>query len=346
MFTGICNLTVFVLMVVSTSAFAEAAYSVHDIGTLQTRESTAIAINNRNQILGWYNVDGSNEGKHFFVRYMNVAHELQGKDTKTGLPIQWEYLTNLGMVYGYVDVSASVRDLYMWNESNGVVCLGSLPGKEIVSINDMGQVLIKAVATSKDGKSVRHPAIWHHGKVTVLPALSGNLGIEAEEAYGLSMNNVGVVVGESLVWVNYKNKLYSQKHAVKWVLGKLSDLQSVINEKSLNSRASLVNDRCEVYITAVHPYLLDLRNKAIAMPDEDPLTKINNNYLYNQTSVFKTNGTLHMKLETMNEKLSRDFDTIFLKIDQIVGVNDKGNIVAQSTTIYGEKHIVLLTPKK
>ncbi len=82
------------------------------------------------------------------------------------------------------------------------------------------------------------------------------------------------------------------------------------------------------------------------MPDEDPLTKINNNYLYNQTSVFKTNGTLHMKLETMNEKLSRDFDTIFLKIDQIVGVNDKGNIVAQSTTIYGEKHIVLLTPKK
>jgi hypothetical protein len=47
---------------------AEMAYEIQDIGTLQTRASQAIAINNQGQILGWYNIDGTANRQHFFVR--------------------------------------------------------------------------------------------------------------------------------------------------------------------------------------------------------------------------------------------------------------------------------------
>lgn len=345
MFWRICACVFAVLGTIATPLSAEVKYSLLEIGTLQTRESAAIAINNRNQILGWFNVDGTSDGKHFFLRNENgIYNELPGKDFTSGLPIHWEYLTNCGKVYGYVDVSSTVRDLYVWSKENSVACLGHLPGKEIISINDMDQVLINSAATNKDGKSVSLPAIWHKGKVTFLPALTGDLGVEAVEAHALAMNNIGFVVGESDVLVNYKNQLYKQKHAAMWLMGAIFDLQDKINERSLTSSALLVNDRGEIYVKAVNHYLLGKKNKVVPMPEG--LKRINNNYVYNEHCVYKTDGTQHLELEKLNEKLSRDHDSDFLQVDRLISINDKGNIVAQSTTIYGEKHAVLLMPGK
>jgi hypothetical protein len=106
--------------------------------------------------------------------------------------------------------------LYVWDQKNGVIKLGNLPGKEISAINDAGQVLIKSIEENENGKLIRRPIIWHNGTITKLNGLEGDLGIESEESYGFDMNNKGEVVGQSLVSLSYKNEIYKQIHAAMW----------------------------------------------------------------------------------------------------------------------------------
>jgi len=56
--------------------------------------------------------------------------------------------------------------------------------------------------------------LWDNGKITQLKSFEGQFGIESEESYGLDMNNNGEVVGQSTVYLSYKNDLYKQKHAM------------------------------------------------------------------------------------------------------------------------------------
>ena len=184
-----------------SNLFANVEYDIQDIGILQTHSSQAIAINNQGQILGWYNLDGSKEGKQFFVRNRDGSfYEIQAQ---RNIPIEWKYLTNNGNVYGIFSrrtnapiSEANVSVLYMWDLHSGVVKLGDLPGvnqpgREIVTINDSGQVLISLLGwISKEGKLYKSPAIWHNGEITHLHGLVGDLGIEAEESSGRSDENL------------------------------------------------------------------------------------------------------------------------------------------------------------
>lgn len=56
------------------------------------------------------------------------------------------------------------------------------------------------------------------------------------------MNNKGEVVGQSDVYMSYKNKLYKQTHAVKWINGKVIDLHGKGTTKAENSKAFSIND--------------------------------------------------------------------------------------------------------
>lgn len=68
MFKKFLTATILALTVTSGSLLAKIEYEIQDMGTLQTNSSQALAINQQGQILGWYNLDGSAEGKRFFVR--------------------------------------------------------------------------------------------------------------------------------------------------------------------------------------------------------------------------------------------------------------------------------------
>ena len=219
------------LMTVSSFLSAEIEYDIQDIGTLQTRSSQAIALNNNGQILGLYNIEKTDAGKKFFVRNKDgVFYELPGKEPASGLAMDWQYLTDEGKAYGTLEVNASTRALCVWDQKNGMVKLGNLPGKEISAINNTGQVLIKSVVENENGKSIQRPVIWHNGQTTKLKGLGFDLGIESEESYGYSMNNKGEVVGQSLVSLSYKNDLYKKVHAVKWINGQPIDLHNKDSE--------------------------------------------------------------------------------------------------------------------
>lgn len=331
------------LMTASSFLSAEIEYDIHDIGTLQTRESQAIALNNKGQILGWYNIDGTKEGKHFFVRDKDgTFHEIPNKENGTGWEINWRFLTSEGKVYGTFDGNSNYSVLYVWDEKNMVVKLGNLPSKEISAINNSGQVLIHSIVENENGKSIRRPVIWDNGKTIKLNRLEGNTGIPSDESYGIDMNNKGEVVGRSLVYLSYKNALYKQFHATKWVNGEAIDLHNTI-PKSIESEASAVNDKGDVIING---YLIHKDGCRETRGSGGANKKSNMNYFYSELHVVDTGcNAISNHMEFVNRCIN-DFNLIWFHFNNFIAVNDNGEIIAEAMTIYGERHAILLVPKK
>lgn len=363
MFLTICS-----ILAVS-SLLTAVEYEINDIGMLQTKASEAIAINNKGQILGWYNIDGSNEGKHFFVRdrdgsfreiaedfsliFENVPYPQLQEYVRNGLiRIDWKYLTDDGRVYGVINppmgfegpflssMFNSMSALFMWDQHNGVVKLGDLPGKEIMAINNAGQVLIKSVIDNENGKSVKRPVIWENGQITKLCGLAGDIGIESEESYGLDMNNKGEVVGQSLVFLSFKNALYTQVHATKWVNGQAIDLHDEV-PKAPNSYALAINDYGDVLVGSHlirNDGTINMHNGALKMTDK--------NYLFKGFSILDRNGNKVSEISGIGDIFHYDKNSIWWAFEGIIGLNDSGEIISQGRTVWGEQHAMLLTPIK
>lgn len=236
------------LSALSLSSFIGAIeYEIHDIGTLQTPYSQATAINNKGQILGWYYLKTPSE-RHFFVRDPKGSfHEIPG--AKDGLPIEWKYLTDDGIAYGIFakNGDSECPILFKWDQQNGIVNLGELPGG-ISAINNSGQILIRCIKENLNGKTNYYTAIWKDGNLTKLKRLEGDLGIEADSSVGVDMNNSGDVVGYSQVYLSYKNELYKQTHATKWINGQAIDLHNEV-PKSAHSSAIAINDLGEIFLS-------------------------------------------------------------------------------------------------
>lgn len=322
------------LVSMSTLQCAEIKYEIKDIGTLQTHSSEAIAINNSSQVLGWYNVDGSGQGKHYFLRDTNGEFsEIPTKTNDTNLEINWKFLTDDGKAYGIFSLNNSTISLCTWDKRNGYINLGVLPGREIVAVNNAGQVLIKSINDQENGKTVVRPAIWKDGIVTKLMGLPGELGIESEESYGFDMNNKGEVVGQSLTSLVYKNKIFFQVHAVKWdVNGNPIDLHKKY-PKSDTTYASSVNDIGNILINHNHKSKLNNKNCFVN----------GNIQSYGFRDGVFVGSSTYLKLNQINGLLQNDYDSPWISCVRFISINDKGDIIAEGKTIYGEKHAMLLT---
>jgi uncharacterized membrane protein len=339
MFKKICSFILLSFVTFSSFLAGEVEYEIQDIGTLQTHSSKAIAINNQGQILGWYNIDGTAEAKHFFVsdRARNFNEILSGE---SGISIDWRYLLDSGVAYGLYYPDAYSAILYMWNQHDGVVNLGNFPVRSIIAVNDLGQFLISS-SDLEDGKVMIRPAIWQNGQITRLKGLGGDLGIEAEESYGHDINNNGDVVGRSRILLSYKNKLYSQFHATKWSNGQSIDLHDQI-PKSTYSMATAINDHGDVLIS---PGLLFLEDGKVIDVNGGYKTT-NRNYLYRNSVVIDRNGKKIIDIDTLREIHRLDKKSIWWGFEHILGLNDSGEIITNGITVWGEEHAMLLTPVK
>lgn len=333
-------------------------YDIQDIGTLQTVSSMAIDLNDNGQILGWYNIDGSNEGKRFFVTDKDGSfYEIERYN---GWTIEWKYLTNSGKAYGTYSGQGSFGALLSWTPQTGVSNLGNLPGKEISAINDAGQVLIKSVdGNDSQGKSIKYPIIWCNGKVTKLNGLDGDLGTASGESYGFAMNSNGEVVGQSLVDLVYKNKVYKKVHATKWVNGQAIDIHNTI-PKTSQSCAIAINDMGDFFIHDVdenNKFLV--RNDGLTIQHSYDLNMLSNsghvyNYNYdyglpvppkNIGFIVKDRDGKEACVDSfIQNQIKKDLDSIWTKVIKIIRVNSSGKILAQGETIYGEQHAMILNP--
>lgn len=361
MFKKLCTSIFISILTISSFVFAEIDYEIQDIGTLQTHSSQAIALNNQGQILGWYDVDGSQ--KHFFVRDKDgTFHEINDSVVYQNVPkqfcnikIDWRYLTDGGVAYGIYNCPNSAEFfnstglkndnpiLYMWNQQNGVFKVGQLPAKEVSAINNAGQVLIKSVSEYRNGKLFFNPVIWQNGKITKLRGLEGDLGIESEESYGFDLNNNGEVVGQSVAYISYKNDIYKQIHAVKWINGQAIDLHKEV-PKSASTCATAINDLGDVIVGT---YLIRADGKRLE------------SYLFSCSKANNTKYFLALRngyrlfldrdgnqTQLAGNKIFDDYDCIWMYLDRNIDMNDNGEVIAQGVTIYGEQHAMLLTPIK
>ncbi len=337
-------LAIFSITAISSSLSA-LNYEIHDIGTLQTHSSQAIALNNEGQILGWYNIDSTANGKHYFLRNQDgVFYEIPAKENGEGVEINWRYLTDDGKAYGTYDGNINFAVLYVWDQHNGLVKLGNLPGKEISAINKAGQVLIKSIVDAENGRTVIRPVIWQNGNFTKLKGVESPLGIESNESYGLSMNNRGEVIGYAATFLIYKNQSYKRYHAVKWVNGEVTDLHSLI-PKSNESKAMGINDNGDIVIQG------DICGSALLQNDGQLITpfyfkegcKLTNtcncsvdHYIYGK------NGTIIISFGNFEDAINKN--SIWSRVCKIIAINDSLEIIADGETIYGETHAMLLCP--
>lgn len=356
-----------ILTMLSSSLGAINHYEIQDIGTLETRASMAIDLNDHDQILGFYNIDGAKDGNTFFLRDVDGSfYEIPKKDS-SNVEITWKYLTNRGQVYGINEVNATYYSIYCWDKESGIVKKGDLPNRAIVAVNDLGQVLLSSVEDKEDGKPINRPAIWKDGQITILKGLEGNLGLASGEASGRGINNKGEVVGLSVVQLVHKNNIYTQIHAVKWSSdGKAIDLHSKI-PKTSRSFALSINDEGDILICDNYN---SYKNKIFLVCLDDNvriqygcsqyccMNRVSNGgFVYNGNehmgfpvalsgfSVYGRNGDIKKDICTdsyIQQQIEDDNCSEWMRILKLRKVNGKGDILAQGETIYGEQHIMLL----
>lgn len=344
-------LTIFSFVTISSVLTGEIKFEIQDIGTLQTQSSHAIMINHAGQILGWYNIDGSKEGKHHFVRDrdgnfheiiedQNIIYQNVPQD-KMSSSIDWRYLTDAGVAYGVFELHPTSVNLFSWDKVNGIRKVGNIPSNQILTINNSGQVLIKSMVEYPNGKPLRRPAIWMNGKITSLNGLEGDLGIESDESYGLDMNNKGEVVGSSVVFLSYKDKVYKQTHATIWRDGQAIDLHDIL-PKTIKTEAIAINDKGEFIIfSSAHGKLLVKKDgEMISVSDKK---KLNNNFFYHDTEIIDINSKERISYGHFFNTIMEDKNSIWWLIHKITKVNNSGEIIAEGETVYGEKHAMLIT---
>ncbi len=186
----------------------------------------------------------------------------------------------------------------------------------------------------------------------------GDLGIESDESYGFDMNNKGEVIGQSLVYLSYKNDIYKQLHATKWINGKAIDLHKLL-PKSTKSCGIAINDLGEVLSNVPEVGVCLIRGDQGITVFNAQLNKLNNlgyayNYNFDYGRPIPDNSIRSLiydrnKKEIFVQELSiqqplNHPDSIWVNFNKIIKVNDKGEAIATGETLYGETHAMLLKP--
>lgn len=209
--------------------------TVRDLGTLGGRESEAMAINERGEVVGSAQTKKINRAGDYFdygspIRraFLWANGRMRDLGTFGGPDGEAVAINQRGQVVGWVDTkktSAADRHggffcgdgkyshpaphAFLW-ANRRITDLGTLGGleSEAAAVNDMGQVVGWADTKRKDSKgcAVGHAFVWEGGKMSDLGTLPGGKRSEA-----VAINDRGHIVG----WSESRN---GNVHAVLWTL--------------------------------------------------------------------------------------------------------------------------------
>ncbi|MGC2829833.1 MAG: hypothetical protein WB994_09355 [Candidatus Acidiferrum sp.] len=158
--------------------------------------STAIAINDKEQVVGVASGFSSNQGVVRAVSWMGGV--ILDIGTLGGLHSSASGLNNQGVVVGWSDIADQSTVAFLW-QAGGMRDLGSLPGSAIqpgtgsqaAAVNDSNQV----VGSSLNSQGQMHAVIWENGKIADLNSLVPRAdGLALTRA--TAINKLGLIVAE------------------------------------------------------------------------------------------------------------------------------------------------------
>jgi len=234
---------------------------IRDLGTLGGSESTAAAINNRGQVIGFstnaipdpfsllYFPAGITNGMQTRA-FLWHKGQMQDLDTLGGPDAQAFGLNERGQVIGISYINSTpnsttgvpTADPFLWTEDRGMIDLGTLGGAwgSASALNNRGQVIgtsslaadPAACFTGNDPQNC-HPFFWDNGKLIDLTAQSGGLIVNAN-----AINDAGEIVGLAC----FPN---GTCHAYLWRSGVMTDLGALPGDCfsqpfAINSRGQVV----------------------------------------------------------------------------------------------------------
>jgi probable HAF family extracellular repeat protein len=261
-------LAILSLIAATANAAAPARWTIHTLGDLAggIGGSTALAINNRGQIVGEATaaVPGGGYALHAFIwedgvmrdmgtppgRTMSGAEELNDRGTAVvGDGLGGTYLWRDG-AWSPLTFGGFVNDINRFEAMTGAYApiagrshafiyrdgvvqdLGTLGGRSAAgeAINDRGVVVGRSTIA---GESAIHPFIWRDGVMTDLGSLGGFFSVASD------VNNHGIVVGTAVDAVGGAYAFISDGSPMQRLL---PDLPSPQRATAINDRGAVVGD--------------------------------------------------------------------------------------------------------
>jgi probable HAF family extracellular repeat protein len=299
--------------------------SIDDLGTFGGNDSSANAVNNRDQVAGAalnaipdpytgvFLISGATQVHAF---RWTKSRALQDLGTLGGTDSAAFFINDRGQIGGWSFTNTTVNsstgaptmDPFLW-EDGRMVDLGTLGGTfgKSFSLNNRGQV---AGSSDLAGDQSCHPFLWDKkGGMRDLGTLGGDSG------QAFFVNDAGEVVGAANLPDGVGCDAFTPAHAFLWKNGVMTDLGAPDNDPcsvadAINSRHQIVGfgwDCQDIFIPGYHASLSE---------DGEPMADLN--------SLIPPNPGLQLNWAAY--------------------VNDPGEIAAIGTFSNGDIHAFVLTP--
>lgn len=218
------------------------------VGTLGGDYSDAEGINDLGQVTG-----ASSTASGLTHPYLWTNGKMTDLGTLPGGNNTWDWnsgeaVNNSGEVVGWGYGNSGFQAI-LWSHGQ-IKDLGDLGGglSQAFGINDLGQITGQAYITGGIGADA---FLYDNGVMQDLGTISSPSGGNGQYAYGLAINDSGVVVGESTYQINGTGITY---HAFVYSNGKMQDLNALIPANSgwVLSTAYAINDAGQIVGYGTH----------------------------------------------------------------------------------------------
>lgn len=225
---------------------------MRDLGTLGGPESWANDVNDRGQIVGGaYTKTRDRDGEPISHAFLWQRGKMRDLGTLGGPESVATLISERGWVIGYSDTKAVDPDseigspashAFLWVDGR-MRDLGTLdgPNSGVAGINSRGQIVgwAETKAKAANGDPIQHAFLWENGRMRDLGTLGGPTSGVAD------INERGQIVG----WADTKARDedgFPISRAFLWANGKMHGIGPSTATRTIDSSASLINERGDV----------------------------------------------------------------------------------------------------
>lgn len=333
---SILFLVILIVFCGHANLYAIDTYTITDLGTLGGWDSSARAINNQGQVVGYFHIAPFSQEIHAYIWDSYKGFQDLGQFIGTEYGSYATDINDNGQVFGYY---GGIN--FLWDQNDGLQYIPDNFYAE--AINNFGQLVGSSVV--QNDQRHRHAFLYDKGTMVDLGTLIPNGSSSA-----CDINNSGQIVG-SADWENYITHafIWDNSHGMK-------DIHTL----GLESYAIAINDQEQVVgsyrnneFPGGHAFLWSPNETMIDIGtlggNVTSVYDINNTGLIIGRSV---NNYHEVRCFIWEEGIMYDLENLVMdscgwRLEEVYGINDLGQIVGWGTNIQENiliPHALLLNP--